>query len=59
MVDSSALAPLPERQISDDQIQGYRDFYTEHLGCARPRLQARTDPELLATREQVRRLQKY
>lgn len=61
MSEPSSSAPLPERQISDDQIQEYRDFYVELLGFVPPRIQARTDllarldPELLTMQEELRR----
>ncbi len=35
--------PLPALQISDEQLQDYRDFYTELIGFVPPRIQARTD----------------
>jgi alkylhydroperoxidase/carboxymuconolactone decarboxylase family protein YurZ len=61
MAESSLPASLPERQIGDDQVQAYRDFYTELLGFVPPRIQARTDllartdPQLLAMQEDLRR----
>ena len=61
MADTSPLAKLPGRQISDSQIQAYRDFYIELLGFVPPRIQARTDllarvdPELLTMQEDLRR----
>ena len=61
MADLPSLAKLPERQLADDQIQEYRDFYTELIGFVPPRIQARTDllarvdPELLAMQEELRR----
>lgn len=61
MSEPSSSAPLPERQISDEQIQEYRDFYVELLGFVPPRIQARTDllarldPELLTMQEELRR----
>jgi alkylhydroperoxidase/carboxymuconolactone decarboxylase family protein YurZ len=61
MAEASPLVPLPERQIGDDQVQAYRDFYTELLGFVPPRIQARTDllartdPQLLAMQEDLRR----
>jgi len=57
----TASAILPERQISDEQIEEYRSFYVELLGFVPPRIQARTDllarldPELLAKQEELRR----
>ncbi len=60
MADSSQLAKLPDRQISDDKIQEYRDVYVELLGFVPPRIQARTDflarvdPELLTKQEELR-----
>ena len=61
MSEPSSFAPLPERQIPDEQIQEYRDFYVELLGFVPPRIQARTDllarldPELLSMQEELRR----
>lgn len=61
MSEPSSSAPLPERQISDEQVQEYRDFYVELLGFVPPRIQARTDllarldPELLTMQEELRR----
>jgi len=61
MADSSTPAPLPDRQLSDAQLQTYRDFYIDLLGFVPPRIQARTellariDPELLALQEDLRR----
>ena len=61
MSEPSSFAPLPERQIPDDQVQEYRDFYAELLGFVPPRIQARTDllarldPELLSMQEELRR----
>ena len=52
---------LPARQIPDEQVETYRDFYTELLGFVPPRIQARTDllaridPELLSMQEELRR----
>ena len=61
MVDTPSLAKLPARQLPDDEVQEYRDFYVELLGFVPPRVQARTDllarvdPELLAMQEALRR----
>ena len=61
MADTSPLAKLPERQLPDDKVREYRDFYVELLGFVPPRVQARTDllarldPELLAMQEDIRR----
>lgn len=61
MSEPSPSAALPQRQISDEQVEEYRDFYTELLGFVPPRIQARTDmlarldPELLAKQEELRR----
>jgi alkylhydroperoxidase/carboxymuconolactone decarboxylase family protein YurZ len=61
MADTSSLAKLPERQLSDDKIKEYRDAYVGLLGFVPPRIQARTDllarvdPELLALQEDIRR----
>jgi alkylhydroperoxidase/carboxymuconolactone decarboxylase family protein YurZ len=61
MSENSTLASLPERKISDEQVEKYREFYIELLGFVPPRIQARTDllarvdPELLAKQEELRR----
>lgn len=58
---NAVLNPLPERQIPDEKVEEYRDFYVELLGFVPPRIQARTDllarldPELLAMQEEMRR----
>lgn len=52
---------LPNRQLADEQVEKYRDFYVELLGFVPPRIQARTDllaridPDLLAMQEDIRR----
>jgi alkylhydroperoxidase/carboxymuconolactone decarboxylase family protein YurZ len=52
---------LPERQIPDEQVEKFRDFYADLLGFVPPRIQARTDwlarldPELLNMQEELRR----
>lgn len=54
-------SPLPERKMSDEQVDEYRDFYIELLGFVPPRIQARTDflarldPDLLTMQEELRR----
>lgn len=61
MPDTTSPAKLPARQLPDDKVQHYRDFYVELLGFVPPRVQARTDllarvdPELLAMQEELRR----
>lgn len=61
MSEPSSFATLPPRQITDEQVEEYRDFYIELLGFVPPRIQARTDllarldPELLAQQEELRR----
>src|SRR5512134_2297812 len=61
MSDYPSSDGLPERRISDEQVEEYRKFYTELLGFVPPRIQARTDllarvdPELLAMQEDLRR----
>lgn len=58
---SETKEALPERQIEDDQVEQYRDFYRQLLGFVPPRIQSRTevlarvDPELLSMQEDVRR----
>ncbi|HSB00389.1 MAG TPA: carboxymuconolactone decarboxylase family protein [Anaerolineales bacterium] len=61
MSEPSSFDTLPQRQITDEQVEEYRDFYVELLGFVPPRIQARTDllarldPELLAQQEELRR----
>jgi alkylhydroperoxidase/carboxymuconolactone decarboxylase family protein YurZ len=61
MPDDPLQDKLPPRQISDDQLQEYREFYLELLGYVPPRVQARTEvmsrlnPDLLAVQEEMRR----
>ncbi len=61
MSEPSSFATLPQRQITDEQVEEYRDFYVDLLGFVPPRIQARTDllarldPELLAQQEELRR----
>ncbi|HTP09415.1 MAG TPA: carboxymuconolactone decarboxylase family protein, partial [Anaerolineae bacterium] len=61
MVDNVPMDRLPNRQISDEQVEEYRDFYVGLIGFVPPRIQARTDllarvdPELLAMQEDIRR----
>jgi alkylhydroperoxidase/carboxymuconolactone decarboxylase family protein YurZ len=61
MSDTPPLAQLPERQITDEQVEEYRDSYVPLIGFVPPRIQARTDflarvdPELLAMQEEIRR----
>lgn len=56
---------LPEFQISPEQLQEYRDFYTELIGFVPPRIEARTDllarvdPELLEMQEAIRKHAMY
>jgi 4-carboxymuconolactone decarboxylase len=60
MTESASTDRLPERQLSDDQVEKYREFYIELLGFVPPRIQARTellarvDPDLLAMQEELR-----
>lgn len=61
MPDIPASDRLPERQLPDEKVQEYRDFYVSLLGFVPPRIQARTDllsrvdPELLDMQEELRR----
>jgi alkylhydroperoxidase/carboxymuconolactone decarboxylase family protein YurZ len=61
MSEPSSSAILPQRQITDEQVEEYRKFYVELLGFVPPRIQARTDllarvdPDLLAKQEELRR----
>ena len=61
MPDTTALDKLPDRQLPDEKVQEYRDFYTSLLGFVPPRIQARTDllsrvdPDLLEMQEELRR----
>lgn len=60
-MSAESSSVLPERQIPDEQIEKYRNFYIELLGFVPPRIQARTDflarvdPELLPLQEELRR----
>lgn len=61
MPDAQPPDKLPPRQISDEKLAEYREFYIELLGYVPPRVEARTDvmsrldPELLAVQEEMRR----
>jgi alkylhydroperoxidase/carboxymuconolactone decarboxylase family protein YurZ len=61
MSDPASNSPLPDRQLPEDKVEEYRDFYVELLGFVPPRIQARTDllarvdPKLLAMQEELRR----
>jgi len=61
MSEPSSSAILPQRQITDEQVEEYRKFYVELIGFVPPRIQARTDllarvdPDLLARQEELRR----
>ena len=61
MSEEPVSSSLPERKITDEQVDQYRDFYVELLGFVPPRIQARTDllarvdPDLLAMQEELRR----
>ena len=61
MSEEPVSPSLPERKITDEQVDEYRDFYVELLGFVPPRIQARTDllarvdPDLLAIQEDLRR----
>lgn len=52
---------VPDRQIPDEQVDEYRDFYNELIGFLPPRIRARTDllarldPELLEMQEELRK----
>lgn len=52
---------LPERKMSDEEVEKIREFYIELLGFVPPRIQARTDllarldPNLLTMQEELRR----
>jgi 4-carboxymuconolactone decarboxylase len=60
MSQTPELAPMPERQIPDAQVEEYRAIYTDLIGFVPPRIQARTDllarvdPELLQMQENLR-----
>jgi alkylhydroperoxidase/carboxymuconolactone decarboxylase family protein YurZ len=57
--------PLPDLQITPEQLAEYRDFYTGLIGFTPPRIEARTDllgrldPELLAQQEAIRKNAMY
>ena len=65
MADEHFDLPIPDRQISDEQVEDYRDIYTELIGFVPPRIQARTDllarldPELLDMQEKLRQKAMY
>jgi 4-carboxymuconolactone decarboxylase len=52
---------VPERQISDEQVDTYRAFYEELIGFLPPRIRDRTDllarldPKLLEMQEELRK----
>lgn len=52
---------LPDKMVSDEQVQSYREIYEELIGFVPPRIMARTDmlarvdPELLEMQEKARR----
>lgn len=51
---------LPDKMVSDEQVQNYREIYEELIGFVPPRIMARTDmlarvdPELLEMQEKAR-----
>ncbi len=53
--------PIPDRQIPDEQVDEYREFYKELIGFLPPRIRdrtdllARVDPELLEMQENLRK----
>jgi len=53
--------PIPDRQISDEQVEEYRAVYKELIGFVPPRIRDRTDllaridPELLELQENLRK----
>lgn len=53
--------PIPDRQISDEQVEEYRAVYKELIGFVPPRIRDRTDllaridPELLELQETLRK----
>ena len=57
--------PLPERQIDDSAVDGYRAIYDELIGFVPPRITARTDllarvdPTLLSMQEELRKHAMY
>lgn len=57
--------PLPERQIRDDAVEGYRAIYRDLIGFVPPRIIARTDflarldPALLSMEEELRKRAMY
>jgi len=57
--------PLPERQIDDSAVEGYRAIYDELIGFVPPRITARTDllarvdPTLLSMQEELRKHAMY
>jgi len=65
MADEKYDIDIPDRQIPDEQVEEYRDIYTELIGFVPPRIQARTDllarldPELLEMQEKLRQKAMY
>jgi len=61
MASTPHLDRLPDRKLTDEQVEEYRDFYVELIGFVPPRIQARTDllarldPQLLSQQEAIRR----
>ncbi len=56
---------LPDRKITDDQVDEFRSIYSDLIGFVPPRIQARTDllarvdPQLLELQESVRKHAMY
>lgn len=65
MSDEKFDIEIPDREISDEQVERYRAIYTELIGFVPPRIQARTDllsrlnPELLELQEKLRQKVMY
>jgi alkylhydroperoxidase/carboxymuconolactone decarboxylase family protein YurZ len=59
--NSEKPASIPDRQIPDEQVESYREFYEALIGFLPPRIRARTDllarldPELLEMQEDLRK----
>jgi len=60
MTNGKVNVPIPNRQVSDEQVETYRSVYNDLIGFVPPRIQARTDllarvdPALLELQEELR-----
>src|SRR5258707_303309 len=65
MSNEQAYPPLPERQMSEEEVAQVRQRYVDLIGFVPPRIQARTDllsrldPEFLRLQETIRQMGMY